>query len=78
MRAEIGFLLVDLDVESVALTIQLPVHVPKRIPRHVLAMLGELHAEPVVRALVESGHEPLHHELGNHVQPVELGEDLWI
>ena len=44
----------------------------------VLPMLGELHAEPVVRALVQAGEETLDHELGHEVEPLQLGKGLGI
>ena len=53
-----------LDVEAVGLGEDVPVDVGDVVAGGVLAVLGELDREPVIRAGVQPAQEPLDNELG--------------
>jgi hypothetical protein len=76
--AEIGLLFVLLDVVPVCLSVNFPIDEPDRISWHVLPVFRELDAEPVVRAPVESGDEPLDHEPGTQLHVCEPRDDVGV
>ena len=67
-------MLVALHVVVVELAERLPVQVAELVARRVLLVLGELHALPLVGALVQAGEHALHHRAGAQLHPGELGE----
>ena len=71
---EIGALLVLLHVVPVALGVELPIHVPQLVTRHVLTMVGELDIEAVVRTLVLARHGPLHDHACHELQIRQPGD----
>src|SRR5882762_5801822 len=71
-RAEVRLLLVLLQVFAIRFREHLPVQVAERIAGHVLAVLGELDAEAVVRTLVESGQKAIHDETRAEIETREL------
>ena len=79
-RAEIRLLLVLLQVLSLRLGEHLPVEVPERIPRHVLPVLRELHAETVIGTAVETGDEAFDDKSGAqlHVRKLSYNARLKI
>ena len=76
--AQVGLLLVLLDVEAVRLAVDLPVHVAHVVAGDVLAVLGELHAETAERRAVEPRHEPLDDQARFQVEARDPLEDLRI
>ena len=62
--AKVGFLLELLDIEPIGLAIHFPVDVTDIIPGHVLAVFGEFHRKPMIRAFVQANNEALHHQPG--------------
>ena len=75
---QVGLLLVLLEVELVGLGPDLPVDVADVVARHVLAVLGELDGEAVVRAGMHPGDVALDHHAGLQVQPLEASQRLRI
>ena len=73
---EVRLLLVLLDVEAVGAAEDLPVDVAGVVARDVLPVLGELHAEAVVGALVEPRDVPLDDHAGLHLETAQLGDRL--
>src|SRR4029453_19281577 len=74
VTAEIGFFFVLLDIIAVELGIGLPVDVENLIPRRILAMFGELDAEPLVGTGVKTGDQPFHDIPGAEQEARNLGE----
>src|SRR5208337_4822110 len=62
---EVGFFFILLDVEPVGPPKHAPVEVPRIVAGGVLAMLGELDAEPLVGAGVQPRDEPLDDAAGH-------------
>ena len=58
VTAEIGFLLILLDVIAVELGVSLPVDVANFVPWRILAMFGELDAESFIRTGMEPEINP--------------------
>ena len=56
---EVGLFFVFLDVKAVASCVDFPVDRGQVVTGHVLPVLGELHAEPLERAAMQAGEEPL-------------------
>ena len=67
-------LFVLLQVELVGLGPDFPVDVPDVVARHILAMLGELDGEAVVRAGMHPGHVTLDHHARLQVQPLDASQ----
>src|SRR5262249_13881258 len=74
IRAEVGFLLVFLDVVAIRLAIRPPVDVPDLIARIILPMLRELDAEALVRRLVNAGKKTLDEAARDERKPAVFGE----
>jgi hypothetical protein len=74
--AEVRLVLVLLDLVAVRLGVGLPVDVLQLVAGHVLAVLGELHARAVVRALVHARQHALGQALRAEGQVGEAGEQL--
>ena len=74
VRLEVGLLLVLLDVVAVGLAEGAPVDVADLVAGVILAVLGELDAEALVRALVDAGEEALDEAAGDQRQAAVLGE----
>src|SRR5262245_32145877 len=72
---EVGLLLVLLHVEAVGLAVDLPVEVAEVVARRVLAVLRELHGEPLVRAPVPPRDDTLDDQPCAEVQPRDAVED---
>ncbi len=68
LGAEVGFLLVLFDIKPVGAPENPPVEVPRIVAGGVLAMLGELDAEPLVGAGVQARDEPLDDAPGHQRQ----------
>ena len=73
---QVRLLLETLEIQLVAAAEHLPVDVPDRIARHVLAMLRELHRQPLVGRTVHAAHHALGDALGAQLERAELGECL--
>ena len=71
--AEVGFLLVELDVIAVAAGVGPPVDVAQFVAGHVFAVLGKLDAEAFVRAFVLPGDHPLDHLPGRELKLAHPG-----
>ena len=75
---EIGLFLVLLDVQPVGLRPDAPVDVLEFVPRHILAVSGELDGKAVVRAFVLAGEETLHDQPRPHVEPRNAFDGLCV
>src|SRR5207248_10330392 len=73
-RLEVRLLLVLLDEEPVGLAVGPPVDVPQLVAGVVLAVLGELGTEPLERAAVDAGEEPLDDGPGDQRQAAVAGQ----
>ena len=74
IREQVGLLLVLLQVKLVGLGPDFPVDVADVVAGHVLAMLGELDGEAVVRAGMHPGDVALDHHARLQVQPLEASQ----
>jgi hypothetical protein len=75
---EVGLLLVLLEIELVGLGPDLPVDVADVVSRHVLAVLGELDGEAVVRAGVLAGDVALDDHPRLEVEALQVSQRLRI
>ena len=74
IEQEVGLLLVLLEVKLVGLGPDLPVHVADVVAGHVLAVLGELDGEAVIRAGVHARHVAFDDQPGLEIQPFEASQ----
>ena len=75
MAVEIGLLLELLDVVAIAARVDLPVDRGEIVARHVLAILGELDAEALERAAVQTGEEALDDRARLELERAETRDD---
>src|SRR5271166_383385 len=78
VQEQVRVLLVLLEVKLVRLGPDLPIHVADVVPRHILAVLGELDGEAVVGAGMHSRDVALDHKPGLEIEPLEASQRLRI
>ena len=71
LTAQVGLLLVGLDIEAVGPGVQLPVHVPHALARVVKPVLGKLYTEAVIGTAVQACDEALHRLFGEEFKRSE-------
>ena len=76
VEAGVGLVLELLDVVAIRPGEELPIDVGGVVARHVGPVLHELHADALVRALVQPGDEPLHDAPRQQLQVGDAGEDV--
>ena len=76
MSLEVRLLLILLDVEAIGAAEHLPVNILDVIAGHVLAVLGELDAEALERASVQSRDKPLDDRSRHQIHPSDLRQRL--
>ena len=74
LTAQVGLLLVGLDIEAVGPGVQLPVDVPHALAGVVQPVLGKLYTEPVVGTAVQARDKAFHRLLGEEFKGSDLAE----
>src|SRR6185295_14606037 len=75
VTVEVRFFFVFLDVVAVGSRVHLPVHRGEIVARHVLAILGELHAESLERTSMQAGQEALDDRARSQLESTQAGHD---